>query len=97
MAATKTNSMQAVLDAAAKQTANDEPSKTKTRKTKAAPTKQAKPSRAATTLIGGHFSPEVSKQLAIIAAEEGTTKQALLSEALNMLFVKKGKAKIAEL
>lgn len=50
-----------------------------------------------TVLVGGHFPPAVLKQLRIIAAEEGTTNQALLEEALNLLFVKKGKAKIESL
>jgi 3-mercaptopyruvate sulfurtransferase SseA len=59
--------------------------------------KENKPSRGGTTLIGGHFPPRVARQLGIIAAEEGATKQALLTEALDMLFVKKGKARIAEL
>lgn len=47
-----------------------------------------------TVLIGGHFAPEVKHQLRIIAAEEGTTSQALIAEALDLLFVKKGKARI---
>ncbi len=59
--------------------------------------KENKPIRGATTLIGGHFPPQVARQLGIIAAEEGTTKQALLTEALDMLFVKKGKTRIVEL
>ena len=50
-----------------------------------------KPSREKTVLIGGHFPPEVQRQLRMIAAEEGTTNQALLAEALNLLFRKKGK------
>ena len=50
-----------------------------------------------TVLVGGHFPPAVLKQLRIIAAEEGTTNQALLEEALDLLFVKKGKAKIESL
>lgn len=62
-------------------------------KGKAAP----KPSRVSTKLIGGHFAPEYSTQLRIIAAEEDTTLQALLTEALNDLFVKKGKARISGL
>ena len=62
-----------------------------------APQPKRKPSREATTLIGGHFSPDVARQLAIIAAEEGSTKQALLTEALDLLFVKKGKSKISDL
>lgn len=47
-----------------------------------------------TVLVGGHFPPAVLKQLRIIAAEEETTNQALLEEALNLLFVKKGRGKI---
>lgn len=64
---------------------------TRSGKAKAAP----KPSRASTKLIGGHFAPEYSTQLRIIAAEENTTLQNLLTEALNDLFVKKGKARLA--
>lgn len=99
----KTSSLQAVLDAKARQ-ANDveealTPAETPKPETKSKKKKKSKvkPSRESTTLIGGHFPPEVSKQLAIIAAEEGATKQALLTEALDMLFVKKGKAKIVDL
>ena len=51
--------------------------------------------RQGTKLIGGHFPPEVSTQLRIIAAEEGTTVQSRLGEALDDLFVKKGRARIA--
>lgn len=59
-------------------------------------TRKAPPSgRQGTKLIGGHFPPEVSTQLRIIAAEEGTTIQSLLGEALDDLFVKKGRGRIA--
>ncbi|MBZ6384140.1 ribbon-helix-helix domain-containing protein [Sphingomonas sanguinis] len=51
--------------------------------------------RQGTKLIGGHFAPEVSTQLRILAAEEGTTVQSLLAEALDDLFVKKGKGRVA--
>lgn len=54
--------------------------------------RKAKPKE--TVLVGGHFPPAVLKQLRIIAAEEGTTNQALLEEALDLLFAKKGKVKI---
>ena len=57
--------------------------------------RKAKPRE--TVLVGGHFPPVVLKQLRIIAAEEGRTNQALLEEALDLLFVKKGKAKIESL
>lgn len=85
--------------------ANDDeppPKKPKAIKTKPAKDsiegkKAAKPSRANKVLIGGHFPPEVNKQLRLIAAEEGTTNQELLEEALNLLFVKKGKALIKDL
>lgn len=95
------NSLQAVLDRAAK-SEPAAPVKTQSRAAKpkqAAPAAErtaAKPGRASTKLIGGHFAPEISTQLRIIAAEEGTTVQNLLAEALDDLFVKKGKARLAK-
>ena len=59
------------------------------------PKSESKPSRENTRMIGGHFPQEWQRQLALIAAEEGKTKQDLLSEALNDLFVKKGKKKLS--
>ena len=56
-----------------------------------------KPSRQNTILIGGHFPPKVNQQLKMIAVEEMTTNQALLEEALDLLFIKKGKEKISNL
>lgn len=55
------------------------------------------PSREGQTLVGGFFAPEVHRQLKVLAAENGATQQALLSEALNMLFAKYGKPEIAAL
>ena len=49
-----------------------------------------RPSRDGQRLIAGHFDPSIAKQLKLLAAEEDTTVQALLEEALNLLFVKKG-------
>ena len=40
--------------------------------------------------IAGFFAPEVGKQLRLLAAEGSTTVQALLTEALNDLFAKRG-------
>ncbi|WP_367615627.1 ribbon-helix-helix domain-containing protein [Pseudoroseomonas ludipueritiae] len=57
-------------------------------------TKFHRPSRDGCRFMGGHFSPEVLKQMKLLAVEEGTTTQALLDEALNLLFVKKGKGRI---
>ena len=94
---TKTNSIQAVLDKKAQSEDTAVKLSVKAAKKQSPSTAIRKPSRAATKLIGGHFPHEVSRQLGIIAAEEGQTKQELLTEALNMLFLKKGKAKIADL
>jgi hypothetical protein len=53
-----------------------------------------RPSRSGQKLIAGHFDPKVAKQLKLLAAEEETTVQALLGEALDLLFLKKGKGTI---
>lgn len=91
----KGNTLQAMLDRAkAGAAAADAP---------AAPPRAAEPpapkaaagSRQGTKLIGGHFAPEVSTQLRILAAEEGTTVQSLLAEALDDLFVKKGRGRVS--
>jgi hypothetical protein len=58
------------------------------------PQPEHKPTRSETVLIGGHFPPQIKQQLRILAAEENTTSQALLEEALDLLFIKKGKAAI---
>jgi hypothetical protein len=60
-------------------------------------TKAQRPSRTGTKLVAGHFEPKVARQLRIIAAEEDTTIQALLEEALDLLFVKKGRAHIKDI
>jgi hypothetical protein len=44
--------------------------------------------------IGGHFDPKVAKQLKLLAAEEESTLQQLMEEALDLLFLKKGKGRI---
>ena len=50
--------------------------------------KAVPPSRTGRVLIGGHFAPEVQTALKVIAAEERTTMQALLAEAINTVFAK---------
>jgi hypothetical protein len=50
---------------------------------------------AKTQLVGAHLSPDVGKQLRIIAAEEDTDVKALLIEAINMLFKSRGRPQIA--
>jgi hypothetical protein len=53
------------------------------------------PSREGKKAITGFFDPAVSRQLKQIALEEDSNIQALLREALNDLFVKRGKSPIA--
>ena len=53
--------------------------------------------RDSTVMVGGHFPPHVLRQLRMIAAEEDTTNQALIADALDLLFMRKGKQKIADL
>ena len=99
------NSLQAVLDRVAKTPDIPAPDITrikpkaraaKAERSVAAPKRPVRgPGRVNTKLIGGHFAPEVSVQLRMIAAEDSTTVQNLLAEALDDLFVKKGKARIA--
>ena len=53
------------------------------------------PSREGKKAITGFFDPAVSRQLKHIALEEDSSVQALLGEALNDLFAKRGKSPIA--
>jgi hypothetical protein len=54
-------------------------------------------SRSGRVLVGGHFASEVQRALRILAAEEGTTVQALLAEGINTVFAQRGKPEIAGL
>ena len=92
----KGNALQAMLDRA-KVAAEPVMPATPAPAPKAEPAGEKAPAdaRRGTKLIGGHFAPEVSTQLRIIAAEEGATVQSLLAEALDDLFVKKGKGRVA--
>lgn len=53
------------------------------------------PSRQGKKALTGYFDPEVLKQLKVMALADDTTVQALLTEALNDLFKKRGKPHIA--
>ena len=55
------------------------------------------PSRGGRVLVGGFFTPEVQTALKVMAAEERTTLQALLTEAINTVFAKRGRPEIAGL
>lgn len=87
----KKSSLQAALNSVTPATADkgkgSAPAPKVAEKRPKAPTK---PSRKDTVLIAGHFPPTVAKQLRLLAVEEDTTNQALLEEALNLLFLKRG-------
>jgi hypothetical protein len=53
------------------------------------------PVRVGRRQIAGWFAPEVARQLHMIALEEDTTLQALMAEAFNDVFNKRGKPPIA--
>ncbi|MCY4582593.1 MAG: hypothetical protein OXE50_07345 [Chloroflexi bacterium] len=91
----KANSLQAILDRQSQATV-EVPTETSADK-QSREGARAKLRRKNTVLIGGHFPPSVAKQLGILAAEEETTKQELLGEALDLLFVKKGKNRIRDI
>src|SRR4051812_19549193 len=95
------NSLQAVLDRQAAHVPMPQPTRpAQTPRPKAAPGDEgpsgsgARPSREGKRLIGGPFDPKVAKHLRILAAEEDTSIQALLEEALDLLFVKKGRGPV---
>ena len=88
------NSLQAVLNrqaqAAPPPPAEEPRARRPAAKGEPVPAKFFRPSREGRRLIAGHFDPKVAKQLKLLAAEEETTIQALLEEAIDLLFVKKG-------
>jgi hypothetical protein len=55
-----------------------------------------RPSREGKKGILGHFSPELSRTLNIMAIEEGTTVQALMGEAFDLLMRTRGKHPFGE-
>jgi hypothetical protein len=52
--------------------------------------------RSDTRQVSGHFKPEVSQTLRLIAVEQDRDVQEILAEALNMVFTRYGKATRAE-
>lgn len=53
------------------------------------------PSRRGKKQIGGHYDPEVSRQLKIIAATEDKTIEQVLGDAINEYFERRGIPPIA--
>lgn len=93
---TSRNSLQAVLEQQARGRAEVVPTTPSQAEAdlRAGSPKFHRPSREGRRLVAGHFDPKVAKQLKLLAAEEETTVQALLEEALDLLFLKKGKGAI---
>ncbi|MCW6512276.1 ribbon-helix-helix domain-containing protein [Lichenifustis flavocetrariae] len=94
---TSKNSLQAVLDrqkAANTDTQPSQPAPPEAADYASQATKFVRPVREGKKFVGGHFTPNVAKQLRLLAAEEETTTQALLEEALELLFIKKGKGSL---
>ena len=55
-----------------------------------------RPAREGKKGILGHFSPELSRTLNIMAIEEGTTVQAVMGEAFDLLMRARGKHPFGE-
>ena len=55
-----------------------------------------RPAREGKKGVLGHFSPELSRALNILAIEEGTTVQALMGEAFDLLMRARGKHPFGE-
>ena len=85
----RTSSLQAVLErqaaAAAPDTSVPTPPPAPAPAPPAKPEKFFRPSRDGRRFLGGHFAPNVVRQMKMLAAEEDTTTQALLEEALDLL------------
>ena len=59
------------------------------------PTAMVPPSRQGKKMISGHFDKDVHRQLKMLALEQETSIQALLSQALNALFERNNMPPIA--
>ena len=98
MAGRSTDLRRAILDQAGRGSAgqgaarNSPPEDT----TAPPPRRTAQPGRVGKVSVTGYFAPEVRRQLRRLAADADTTIQALLAEALNDLFAKRGAPEIAD-
>ena len=82
------NPLQAVLD---RQLPKDAPAPIESSPT---PERFHRPVRDGRRFMGGHFDPKVLKEVKRLALDEDTTTQKLLEEAINLLFLKKGRGKL---
>ena len=53
-----------------------------------------RPVRDGRRFTGGQFEPKALKHMKLLAVEEDTTTQRLLEEAIDLLFLKKGRGRI---
>ena len=87
----------AILDQAGRGSAGKRPRTAPPEDTASDPApRAAQPGRVGKVSVTGYFAPEVRRQLRRLAADADTTIQALLAEALNDLFAKRGAAEIAD-
>ena len=61
-----------------------------------ASTKPPRQDRAGKSMVGGHFSADLSRAVKVLAAEQGTTVQALVGEGLDLLLRHYGKHPFGE-
>lgn len=92
--AKRTNLSAALHEASGKKPAAPETSAQDTAPESTAPS-TVPPSRKGKKVVAGYFDPAVSKQLKQLALEHDTTVQALLAEALDLLFIERGVSAIA--
>ena len=87
----------AILDQAGRVAAEKRPRAAPPEDAASVPDQRApQPGRVGKVSVTGYFAPEVRRQLRRLAADADTTIQALLGEALNHLFAKRGVAEIAD-
>ena len=88
------NAMQAVLDRAAKADVAESSQPGSDVPAPMAPKASSTDKEARERAYDRHFRPEVARQLRMLAAEEDTTIQALLAEAIDLLLTKKAKNRL---
>lgn len=87
----------AILDQAGRGSAGKDTARESPPENAAAPAgRTVQPGRVGKVSVAGYFAPEVRRQLRRLAADADTTIQALLAEALNDLFAKRGAPEIAD-
>lgn len=92
--------MKSSLKDLAKRTSEPEqparPAANDARATATPPSYRTAQTRSDTRQVSGHFKPDVSQTLRLIAVEQDRDVQEILAEALNMVFERYGKATRAE-